>query len=351
LPSTDGASRARGAGTGRHHARLGDIAVILWIGGHGRHGRADLRRRSLGFVFNAVLVPQASVPVGGVGRPAPPRGRRGAYRRAARSVCRRSRRRRRRSPCRTPARGLPSHSRGGRFRSPRSRASADGRVLALQWRQARRSRCRRLGVPARPRLFSCCCAIQSARAVPSTVDGVTICGARPAALRARIGLVPQDPVIFGGEAWENIGYGRPAPAKPNPRRRRGVRIAGGVSSTAAAGLLHISARREGCGSREAEQEHRPLARHPAQPGDHAARRGDGARSTPNRDFLVQQALGRLSEVARRSFIAHRLRTCSRLPYCRCSMEAASRRPGDSRRAVRQGGLYARLAALAVRRVT
>ena len=31
----------------------------------------------------------------------------------------------------------------------------------------------------------------------------------PAQLRARIGLVAQDPVIFGSSAWENIRYGRP----------------------------------------------------------------------------------------------------------------------------------------------
>src|SRR5260370_967729 len=41
------------------------------------------------------------------------------------------------------------------------------------------------------------------------IDGVDLREADPAALRARIGLVPQDPVIFGADAWENIRYGRP----------------------------------------------------------------------------------------------------------------------------------------------
>lgn len=41
------------------------------------------------------------------------------------------------------------------------------------------------------------------------VDGVDIAQADPAALRGRIGLVAQDPVIFGANAWENIRYGRP----------------------------------------------------------------------------------------------------------------------------------------------
>jgi len=42
-----------------------------------------------------------------------------------------------------------------------------------------------------------------------TLDGVALKDADPAALRARIGLVPQDPVIFSGNARENIRYGRP----------------------------------------------------------------------------------------------------------------------------------------------
>ncbi|MGD0109862.1 MAG: hypothetical protein ABSC06_38450, partial [Rhodopila sp.] len=34
----------------------------------------------------------------------------------------------------------------------------------------------------------------------------------PAELRRWIGIVPQDPVIFGTTAWENIRYGRPGGA-------------------------------------------------------------------------------------------------------------------------------------------
>lgn len=41
------------------------------------------------------------------------------------------------------------------------------------------------------------------------VDGVDISEAAPESVRARIGLVPQDTVIFGTTARENIGYGRP----------------------------------------------------------------------------------------------------------------------------------------------
>jgi ATP-binding cassette subfamily B protein len=41
------------------------------------------------------------------------------------------------------------------------------------------------------------------------VDGVDISKTAPETVRARIGLVPQDTVIFGASARENIGYGRP----------------------------------------------------------------------------------------------------------------------------------------------
>jgi ATP-binding cassette subfamily B protein len=41
------------------------------------------------------------------------------------------------------------------------------------------------------------------------VDGVDIAASDPAALRRLIALVPQDPVIFSANAWENIRYGRP----------------------------------------------------------------------------------------------------------------------------------------------
>ncbi len=41
------------------------------------------------------------------------------------------------------------------------------------------------------------------------LDGIDIRTADPAAVRMRLGLVPQDAVIFSGNAWENIRYGRP----------------------------------------------------------------------------------------------------------------------------------------------
>jgi ATP-binding cassette subfamily B protein len=41
------------------------------------------------------------------------------------------------------------------------------------------------------------------------LDGVDLRNADPAAVRARFALVPQDPVIFAADVWENVRYGRP----------------------------------------------------------------------------------------------------------------------------------------------
>jgi ATP-binding cassette subfamily B protein len=41
-----------------------------------------------------------------------------------------------------------------------------------------------------------------------SLDGVDLKDADPVATRQRIGLVPQEPVIFAANAWENIRYGR-----------------------------------------------------------------------------------------------------------------------------------------------
>jgi ATP-binding cassette, subfamily B, bacterial len=41
------------------------------------------------------------------------------------------------------------------------------------------------------------------------LDGVDLRDADPQAIRARLAIVPQDPVIFSADAWTNIRYGRP----------------------------------------------------------------------------------------------------------------------------------------------
>ncbi len=58
------------------------------------------------------------------------------------------------------------------------------------------------------------------------LDGVDLRDADPADVRARLGLVPQDPVVFGADAWTNIRFGRPTPRMPRCARPPAPRIAG-----------------------------------------------------------------------------------------------------------------------------
>ena len=41
------------------------------------------------------------------------------------------------------------------------------------------------------------------------IDGVDVRTADPRAVRGRIAVVPQDPVIFAASVWDNVRYGRP----------------------------------------------------------------------------------------------------------------------------------------------
>ncbi len=57
------------------------------------------------------------------------------------------------------------------------------------------------------------------------LDGVDLAAARPADVRARIGLVPQDTVLFAASARENIRYGRPGATDPEIEAAAGAAAA------------------------------------------------------------------------------------------------------------------------------
>ena len=95
-----------------------------------------------------------------------------------------------------------------------------------------------------------------------------------ASLRAAIGVVPQDTVLFNDTIYYNIAYGRP---ERQPRGGRGGRPAGAdprFHRGAAAGLRRHGgrARPEALGRREAARGDRP--HHPQEPAHPAVRRGD-----------------------------------------------------------------------------
>jgi ATP-binding cassette, subfamily B, bacterial len=176
------------------------------------------------------------------------------------------------------------------------------------------------------------------------IDGVDLRQADPAELRRRIGLVPQDPVIFGADAWENIRYGRPGATDAEVR-------AAAVGAHAAefldrlpqgfATFLGEKGVRLSGGQRQRIAIARAILRNPAILLLDEATSALDAES----EFLVQQALTALSAGRTTLVIAHRLATV--LKADRIVVMEAGRvvaiGPHDA--LIRQGGLYARLAAL------
>jgi ATP-binding cassette subfamily B protein len=105
------------------------------------------------------------------------------------------------------------------------------------------------------------------------LDGVPIDALPLAALRARIGLVPQESVLFSGSVLDNIRYGRPEASESEvvdggPRRARPR-----VHQRAAAGLCELRRRTRGAPVGRAAPAHRHRPRALEEPAAAAARRG------------------------------------------------------------------------------
>ena len=175
------------------------------------------------------------------------------------------------------------------------------------------------------------------------IDGVSLRDADPRDVRARIAVVPQEPVIFAASAWENIRYGRP------DADDRAVRAA----ARAAAAEEFLDALPEGFdsflgekgvrlsgGQRQRVAIARALLRDPAiLLFDEATAALDS-----ENERLVQSALDRLMAGRTTLSIAHRLATvrgADRIVVLDRGRIAAA---GDHDSLMGQGGLYARLAA-------
>jgi ATP-binding cassette subfamily B protein len=176
------------------------------------------------------------------------------------------------------------------------------------------------------------------------LDGVDLRAADPADLRARIGLVPQDPTIFAASAAENIRYGRPDASDAEVRAaadaahalefierlperfdsylgERGVRLSGGQRQRIAIA--------------------RAILRDPAVLLLDEATSALDAES----ERAVQDALARLMEGRTTLVIAHRLATVQSTDRIVVLDRGRIVSQGRHAELVRQGGLYARLAAL------
>jgi len=176
------------------------------------------------------------------------------------------------------------------------------------------------------------------------LDGVDTARAAPEAVRGRIGLVPQDPVIFGASVAENIRYGRPDATEAEVRAAAEAASADGFIAALPEGYAtHLGAR--GVTLSGGQRQRIAIAR--AILRDAPVLLLDEATSAldAESEHAVQQALARLSKGRTTIVVAHRLatvRAADRIVVMEAGRIVAT---GRHEALLAEGGLYARLAAL------
>jgi ATP-binding cassette subfamily B protein len=176
------------------------------------------------------------------------------------------------------------------------------------------------------------------------LDGVDVRSADPAEVRARIGLVPQDPVIFSTSAMENIRYGRLDASDDEVRAAADAAHALEFLEQLPEGLntyLGEKGVRLSGGQRQRVAIARAILRNPPVLLLDEATSALDAES----ERVVQDALERLMRNRTTLIIAHRLATvlnADRIAVMERGKLVATGKHSDL---IRQGGLYARLASL------
>ena len=176
------------------------------------------------------------------------------------------------------------------------------------------------------------------------LDGIDLCDLDPTELRRQIAVVPQDPVIFGASARENIAFGRPdatleeiqTAAKAAHAHELISRLPDGYDSFLGERGVRLSG-----GERQRIAIARAILRDPPLLLLDEATSALDAES----ERLVQDALDHLLPGRTSVVIAHRLATvreADRILVLEQGRVVASGRHDDL---LRQGGLYARLASL------
>jgi ATP-binding cassette subfamily B protein len=176
------------------------------------------------------------------------------------------------------------------------------------------------------------------------VDGVDVSKVDPETVRARIGLVPQETVIFGTSARENIGYGRPGASD------RDIEAA----AKAAAADIFIRQLPEGYetflgerGTRLSGGQRQRIAIARAILKDPPILLLDEATSSLDAESerAVQEALERLMKDRTTIIIAHRLATVLKATRIVVMDHGRIIEVGSHAELVQRDSLYARLAAL------
>jgi ATP-binding cassette, subfamily B, bacterial len=176
------------------------------------------------------------------------------------------------------------------------------------------------------------------------VDGVAVHEADPAALRARMALVPQEPTIFATSVLDNIRYGRPDATEEEVFRAAELASADGFIQALPEGYLTMIGER-GVTLSGGQRQRLAIAR--AILKDAPILLLDEATSALDAESerKVQTALDRLMEGRTTLVIAHRLATVRSADRILVMDKGVIVEEGNHETLLAQGGLYARLARL------